>query len=85
MKKEYAIVLGKRPIQGGEEDWPTDTNTDSVFVVNSKRSLLCKAKELIDNWAAPWWWIFDGDISEDNLKLSGAIDPDDIEIIKESF
>lgn len=86
MKKEYTIILAKRPIQGGEEDWPTEENTSCTYVVNSKTALIRQAKKLIDAWAAPWWWIFDGDISsEDNLKLSGAIDPDDIEIIKESF
>jgi hypothetical protein len=85
MKKYYTIVLAKKPPAADEEDWPNKDNTNCTYVVNSKKALLCKAKELINNWAAPWWWIFDGDISEDNLKLSGAIDPDDIEIIKESF
>ncbi len=85
MKKYYTIVLAKKPPVADEEDWPTKDNTNCTYVVNNKKALLHKAKELINNWAAPWWWIFDGDVSEDNLKLSGAIDPDDIEIIKESF
>jgi hypothetical protein len=85
MKKEYTIVLAKRPIQGGEEDWPTTDNTSCTYVVNSKTALIRQASKLIDAWAAPWWWIFNGDVTEDNLILSGAIDPDDIDIIKENL
>ena len=85
MKKQYTIVLGKHPIQGGEEDWPTKDNISCTYVINSKTALICQAKELINTWAAPWWWIFDGDVTEDNLILSGAIDPDDIDIIKENL
>lgn len=85
MKKQYTIVLANRPIQGGEEDWPTAKNISCTYVVNSKTALIRQAQILIDNWAAPWWWIFNGNITEDNLILSGAVDPDDIDIIKENL
>ena len=85
MKKQYTIVLGKCSPAPDEEDWPTKENSNCTYVLNSKTALYRQMKKLIDSWAAPWWWIFDGDITEDNLILSGAIDPDDIDIIKENL
>lgn len=85
MKKIYTIVLGKHYPGPDEEDWPTKENTTCTYVVNSKTALIRQAKELINSWAAPWWWIFNGDVTENNLILSGAIDPDDIDIVKENL
>lgn len=85
MNKQYTIVLGKRYPRPDEEDWPTKENSSCTYVLNSKTALYRQMKKLIDSWAAPWWWIFNGDITEDNLILSGAIDPDDIDIIKENL
>ena len=85
MSKQYTIVLGKRYPFPNEEDWPTKENTSCTYVLNSKVALRRQMNELIESVPSPWWWIFDGDIAEDNLMLSGAIDPDDIEIIKEYF
>jgi hypothetical protein len=34
--------------------------------------------QIIEKLSAPWWWVFDGEISEDCLMLSGAIDPEDV-------
>ena len=83
MNKQYTIVVGKCYLKPDEEDWPTKDNTSCTYVLNSKAALRRLMNELINSWAAPWWWIFNGDITEDNLVLSGAIDPDVIEIIKE--
>ena len=85
MKKQYTIVLGKRYPGPNEEDWPTKENSSTTYVVNSKTALYRQMRTLIEATPAPWWWIFDGDIIEDNLILSGAIDPDDIDIIKENL
>jgi hypothetical protein len=85
MKKQYTIVLGKCYPGPGEEDWPTEENTSCTYVINSKAALYRQMNQLINSWAAPWWWIFNGDVTEDNLMLSGAIDPDDIDIIKENL
>lgn len=87
MKKEYTIILAKYPIQGGEEDWPTEDNTSAVYNLNSPLDLYYVANRILENetLCAPWWWIFDGDVDEDNLLLSGAIDPEDLEIIEEHF
>lgn len=85
MNKQYTIVLGKCYPGPDEEDWPTEENTSCTYVLNSKTALYRQMKKLINSWAAPWWWIFDGDITEDNLILSGAIDPDDIDMIKENL
>ena len=85
MSKRYTVILAKHPIGGGEEDWPTDDNTSCVYFLKSKLALRRQMDALINSDVAPWWWIFDGDVAEGNLILSGAIDPDDIEIIKEYF
>lgn len=85
MKKHYIVILAKRPIGGCEEDWPTDDNISCTYFLKSKAALRRQMEQLINAYVAPWWWIFDGDVTEDNLILSGAIDPDDLEIIKESI
>lgn len=85
MKKQYTIVLGKCYPGPDEEDWPTEENTQCIYILKSKAALRRQMNELIESVPSPWWWIFDGDITEDNLILSGAIDPDDINIIKENL
>ena len=85
MKKQYSIVLGKCYPGPDEEDWPTEENTMCTYTLNSKTALYCQMKKLIDSGAAPWWWICDGDITKDNLILSGAVDPGDIYIAKENL
>ena len=82
MKKRYIIILGKTYPRPDEEDWPTEENTMCTYTLNSKTALYCRMKMLIDSGAIPWWWIFDGDITNDNLILSGAVDPGDISIVK---
>ena len=84
MNKQYVIVIGKSYPRPDEEDWPTEANTLCTYILNSKMALYRQMNQLINSWAAPWWWIFNGDITEDNLILSGAIDPDDIDIVKEN-
>jgi hypothetical protein len=76
MKKQYTIVLGKCYPGPDEENWPTEENTSCKYVLNSKTALYRQMKKLIDSWAAPWWWIFDGDITED------FSDPDSENIIE---
>lgn len=85
MKRVFTIILGRRPINYDEEDWPAEENISCKYVLNSKTALYRQMNQLISSGASPWWWIFDGDITEDNLMLSGAIDPDDIDIIKENL
>lgn len=85
MKKQYTIVLAKHSINHYEEDWPADDNISCTYFLRSKSALYRHMDELINSCVAPWWWIFDGDIAEENLILSGAIDPDDIDIIKENL
>jgi hypothetical protein len=85
MRQIFTIVLGRHPINYDEEDWPTKENTSCTYVVNSKTDLYRQMKQLISSGVSPWWWIFNGNITEDNLILSGAIDPDDIDIIKENL
>lgn len=83
MNKQYVIVIGKSYPRPDEEDWPTEANTLCTYILNSKAALRRQMNKLIESTPSPWWWIFDGSITEDNLVLSGAIDPNDIEIIKE--
>lgn len=83
MKTYYTIVLAKKPPVADEEDWPRSKNCACKCMAYRQLDLYRLANTFIDNPPAPWWWIFDGEINEDNLILSGAIDPDDIEIIKE--
>lgn len=83
MRKQYTIILGNSYPRPNEEDWPTEENTKCTYILNSKAALRRQMSNLIKSVPSPWWWIFDGSITEDNLILSGAIDPDDIEIIKE--
>lgn len=85
MKKQYTIVLGKHYPGPNEEDWPTEENSSTTYIVNGVRNLRSLVNNIINLCPAPWWWIFNGDITEDNLILSGAIDPDDIDIIKENL
>ena len=85
MSKQYTVVLGKCYPGPDEENWPTEENTACTYVLNSKTALYRQMNQLINSWAAPWWWIFDGDVAEENLILSGAIDPDDIDIVKENL
>lgn len=83
MKKQYIIILGKTYPRPDEEDWPTEKNTKCTYILKSKAALRRQMNELIKSVPSPWWWIFDNTVTEDNLVLSGAIDPEDIEIIKE--
>jgi hypothetical protein len=83
MKKYYTIVLAKKPPMADEEDWPTPDNTLQTITVDCALDLYYVMNRYIEDAPAPWWWIFDGDIDEDNLMLSGAIDPDDVEIIED--
>ena len=83
MNKQYVIVIGKSYPRPDEEDWPTEANTLCTYILNSKAALRRQMNKLIESTPSPWWWIFNGPIMEDNLVLSGAIDPNDIEIIKE--
>ena len=87
MEKEYTIVLAKRPIQGTDEDWPTDDNISTVYNLHKPLDLYYVANRILESetLCAPWWWIFDGSIDEDNLILSGAIDPEDLVVIEEYF
>ena len=83
MKQQYTIVLGNSYPGPDEEDWPTEANTASTYVVNTLLDLAYCMSKIIEACPNPWWWIFDGDITEDNLILSGAIDPDDMDILDE--
>ena len=85
MNKQYTIVLGKCYPRLDEEDWPTEENTACVYELHSVLDLAYQMSKIIDAdiCPAPWWWIFDGNITEDNLVLSGAIDPDDMDILDE--
>ena len=83
MNKQYTIVLGKCYPGPDEEDWPTEENTAGTYVVNTLLDLAYHMSEIIEACPTSWWWIFDGDITEDNLILSGAIDPDDMDILDE--
>ena len=81
--KKYTIVLGKCYPMPDEENWPTEENTKRTYVVNTLVDLAYYMYKIIEDCPAPWWWIFDGDITEDNLVLSGAIDPNDMDILDE--
>jgi hypothetical protein len=85
MKRVFIIILGRHPINYDEEDWPIEENISCQYILSSKLALYRQMNRIIDSGIAPWWWIFDGNIDEDNLILSGAIDPDDIDIIKENL
>ena len=85
MKRVFTIILGRHPINYDEEDWPTAENISCKYILNSKTILYRQMNQIINSGVAPWWWIFDGDITEDNLILSGAIDPDDIDTVKENL
>ena len=83
MSKQYTIVLGKYYPGPNKEDWPTKENTSTIYVVDGIENLHNLMEKIIASAPAPWWWIFNGDITEESLILSGAIDPDDMEIVEE--
>ena len=85
MKNAYTIILGKHPPKAYEEDWPHLDNRSTSYTVLGELEFLRLAEKIIDNTPAPWWWIFKGkgiELREEDLILSGAIDPDDMETIE---
>lgn len=88
MKNAYTVILGRRPPKANEEDWPHLNNRATSHTVFGEMEFCKLIKELIDTVPAPWWWVFRGtgiELREEDLILSGAIDPDDMEIIEENL
>jgi hypothetical protein len=82
-KRKFTIILGKCYPAPDEEDWPTETNTSCRYEVYGLVNLTGLMNRIINACPTPWWWIFEGEVEEDNLILSGAIDPGDLDIIEE--
>ncbi len=76
--KKYYIILGKHAPVAGEADWPYPDNCTSTYTINGPTNLCYIMNQIIEKISAPWWWVFDGEISESNVMLSGAIDPEDV-------
>ena len=88
MNNAYTIILGKHPPKANEEDWPHLKNRTTSYTVMGTTNFLQLVEKLINTTPAPWWWVFKGkgiELREEDLILSGAIDPDDMEIIEENL
>lgn len=90
MKNTYEIWFGVDPekLPDGEWTWPDNFDrtdefkrkyTVGYFVTNDKDSFKEVIKSVIKNPPSMWYWV----IVNDYLVTSGAIDPDDVEILKE--
>ena len=94
-EKRYVIALADDDCDDYEDNYVNEfdpTRTKRIYTFASAKELIEFEKELVKNPESMWYWVVDayhfdeaGDFKYVHTIMSGAIDYDDTEILKEYF